>query len=359
MKTLLRLVLSLDGPADQDPDVDVVKKVLKALAEDRVILFTQPIVSASHPEQVLYHECLVRILDDDQTIVSPAMFIPSLERLGLMGFLDRYIFGLVVEFLKYDPELILGVNIAAQSANEAARWKSIFSVIGGRRDITDRLLIEITESTRLSKSSGRRFVEQIQLMGCQIAVDDLGDGFSNENVFAIRTPDIIKISGRVLSPIMQSTQHFDRFIECIAHANANAPYVVVEGVENAESLLIVRSAGVRWVQGFHTGKPSQLTKPPRTMTPAVERGMLQFERLVDALIKNSAETNTRSNARLAYAAGLAGEIYGKHSAIAESLHSSLADIMQTKGDRQEETTLVSQCFVALGEIAGRALALPV
>ncbi|WP_410719655.1 hypothetical protein, partial [Brevibacillus sp. SIMBA_040] len=62
---------------------------------------------------------------DDQPITYPSAFIPSLERLGLMRYLDRYVIGMAAEFLESNSNIRLGVNISAQSANEIGGWASV------------------------------------------------------------------------------------------------------------------------------------------------------------------------------------------------------------------------------------------
>ncbi|AXF25681.1 hypothetical protein CUJ89_35195 [Burkholderia pyrrocinia] len=357
VNALVRHALARDTTLHADSDMRVACMVLTAIARDRVILCAQPIFSAHDGEQVLYHECLVRVLgDDDHTIEYPSKFIPSLERLELMRFLDRYVVGMVIEFMESNHDLRLGVNISAQSANEAWWWESILLLLEGRPEIACRLVVEITETTQLSPVSGREFVERLQRMGCSVAVDDFGDGFSVENGARIASPDIIKIAGRMLPPAAQDGARFDQFEKLVARALDNAPHVVVEGVESAGALLTASLAGAHWVQGYHTGKPRRLGKIGRSTGDLVERSMQQFERIADALVDQYVDDKTRSDAKLAYATGLSSAVYGKRSAIAASLRSSLIDVMRARARQSETTVQLLRCFVMLGRLNGQTLA---
>lgn len=260
-KVLVRQALARDETFHADSDVRVASMVLKAIARNRVALFAQPIFSTYDRRQVLYHECLVRMLgDDDCTIEYPSTFIPSLERLELMRFLDRYVVGMVIELLESNSSLRLGVNISAQSSNETQWWESILLLLDARPDIACRLVVEITETTQLPPSSGREFVERLQRMGCRVAVDDFGDGFSIENGARITSPDIIKIAGRMLPTVAHDRPRFDEFERLVTCARASTLCVVVEGIESADALLTAWSAGAHWVQGYHTGKPRRIDR---------------------------------------------------------------------------------------------------
>ncbi|MXN80211.1 EAL domain-containing protein, partial [Burkholderia sp. 4701] len=317
---LMQRALARDSRLHADSDMKAAGMVLEAIARDRVRLFAQPISSTLDRERVLYHECLVRIVGaDDRTLVYPSAFLPSLERLELMRFLDRYVVGMAIEFMESNGDLRLGVNISAQSANEIQWWESILLLLEGRPDIACRLVVEITETTQLSPVSGRAFVERLQHMGCRIAVDDFGDGFSVENGTRIASPDIIKISGRMLPTDGRDRMQFDRFEQWVARARDHAPQVVVEGIESADALLTASLTGAQWVQGYHTGRPGRLGTAERSTGGSVERSMQQFERVADALIDRHLDKKTRDDAKLAYAVGLSTALYGRRSAIATSL----------------------------------------
>ncbi|WP_196486142.1 EAL domain-containing protein [Burkholderia stagnalis] len=357
VKVLMQHALARDTRLHADSDMNAVGMVLAAIARDRVILCAQPISSVRDLEQVLYHECLVRILgDDDRTLVYPSAFIPSLERLELMRFLDRYVVGMAIEFMESNVDLRLGVNISAQSANEIQWWESILLLLEGRPDIACRLVVEITETTQLSPVSGRAFVERLKRMGCSIAVDDFGDGFSVENGARIASPDIIKISGRMLQTDERDGVQFDRLEQWMARARDHAPQVVVEGIESADALLTASLAGAQWVQGYHIGNPGRLGTAEPSTDGSVGRSMQQFERVANALIDRHVDEKTRDVAKLAYTVGLSSALYGKRSAIATSLRSGLVSVMKAAADPLDTSVQLLRCFVVLGRLNGQALA---
>lgn len=354
VRTLVRQALASNDSIYADSDVHTAGMVLEAIVRDRVILCVQPIFNTLEARQVLYHECLVRMtVDDECTFEYPSRFIPVLERLELMRFLDRYVVGMVIEALESNSNLCLGVNISAQSVNETQWWSSVLQLLEGKPDIARRLIVEVTETTQLSAESGRKFVEHLQSIGCRVAVDDFGDGFSIENGAHIPSPDIIKIAGQMLPGSGQSGASVDEFESLLARARASSLCVVVEGVEGAEALLAARCAGVDWAQGYHAGQPQRLGKTDSRDGNSFEHAMRQFDRIADALIDGPVDSSTRNNVRLAFASGLVQSMYGRHSAVAKSLRTCLTDVVGSKACQRQGSAPLLRCFSMLGRLSGR------
>ncbi|MBY4806082.1 MULTISPECIES: EAL domain-containing protein [Burkholderia cepacia complex] len=354
VKALMKPALVQDEMRRANSDIRAVRMLLAAIARGRVMLCAQPIVSAQGGEHVLYYECLVRIVGEEKRpIVYPSAFIPSLERLECMRFLDRYVVGMVIDFMESNGNLRLGVNISAQSANDVRWWESILLRLESRPDIACRLVVEITETTQLSFESGQVFVERLRRLGCAIAVDDFGDGFSEENSTRITSLDIIKIAGRMLPADDCDHLRRNRFEKLVARARNLANHVVVEGIEGVDGLRTAALAGAQWVQGYHTGRPGRLRKAECSTVGSLEKSMRQFERVADALMDRGGDKKTRDDAKLAYTFGLSSALYGRHSAIAAGLYGDLIDVMRMNSDRSDVTVQLLQCFVVLGRLNGQ------
>lgn len=357
VKALVQNAIVRDEAFLADSDLLAAGMVLDAIAQDRVVLCIQPIVSSLDREQILYQECLVRILGEDgSTLEYPSAFIPSLERLGLMRFLDRYVMCMVVEYLESDRNLRLGVNISAESTRFECWWDSIFELLGRKPDIATRLVVEITETTRLPVPAGREFVERLQRMGCLIAVDDYGDGFSVENGSRICDPDIIKIAGCMLPTDAPNGERFENLANLVATAGASAKCVVVEGIESSSALLAAWAADVLWVQGFHTGKPTRLSKKEPVSDAPIERAMVHFEHVANALVDRCFDVEMRRYAKLAYASGLAGIVYGRSSVVATGFRGGLAAALRPMACGQVSSLPILRFFSMLGRANGQRVA---
>ncbi|WP_448168340.1 EAL domain-containing protein [Burkholderia ambifaria] len=340
----------------RDSDVRVASGVLDSMIRGRLVLFAQPVFDRDC-KHVLYHECLVRMLGENgQVGEGPSTFVPSLERAGLIRFLDRYVIGLVIEHLEANPDLCLGANISAQSTRDVVWWESLLSKLVDRPDIARRLIVEITETTQLSRSSGNAFVDCLQRTGCRIAIDDLGDGYSIDNCRYVPSIDIVKISGKMLprSPQWRVAES-DQFRQLLAVARTIAPCIVVEGVETENDLFLAQSAGAHGVQGYFGGKPYPLSRNNESACTSDEKAPAQFERVMSVLLEESLDVELRDAARTACAAGFASVVYGKDSAIATRPIEQTLEDRRKIGIRSDEHFQLIRLFYLFGRRNGRSL----
>jgi EAL domain-containing protein (putative c-di-GMP-specific phosphodiesterase class I) len=236
-------------------DMDVAARVYRAIGEGRVALAYQPIRGTQDIGAVLYSECLMRIRPGPADApLGPAQFIPSLERLGLMRFLDNYVVRRVVADLKRHPDKVLGVNISAQSAIDDFWWAQTFSDLATVPDAAGRLIVEITETAQVYPGAARLFCNRLRQLGCRIAVDDFGAGFSQETGLELRHADIVKVDASILrgggaSPFASDLRAL------VDIARGYADQVVVEGIESEADLELARRAGASWGQGNYLARP--------------------------------------------------------------------------------------------------------
>ncbi|MBC8642797.1 EAL domain-containing protein [Caballeronia sp. EK] len=242
----------------------VAEEVLSAVSNNRLALSRQPIRRVGKASDVLYDECLARlVLLDTNQVMPPGSFIPSIERAGLVSAFDRLVVRSVIGELAANQGMVLGCNISAQSAVEAAWWLPIFEELGRRPDIAERLVIEVTESAPLVPSKGRSFVQRLQALGCKIAIDDFGVHYGMATGMEIKSPDIIKVDGSLLKNARLGARGQGRLIGISDLARELSSIVVIEGVEEPSDFELVDRAGCQWVQGYLLGRPTEPVVPGR------------------------------------------------------------------------------------------------
>jgi EAL domain-containing protein (putative c-di-GMP-specific phosphodiesterase class I) len=237
-------------------DLEVSERVWNAQRDDRIELVFQPVCHSMNRSALLYYECLARCPDEDGPGMSPAEFIPALERSGLVRLFDRYVFRRVVTLLDRHPGITLGVNISALSAVADVLWEPTLVFLAGRPDIARRLVLEITETVPVDPTKAAAFVRRMQELGCRVAVDDFGAGYSLAAAVAIGSVDIIKIDASLIHGINRGDFPASRLEEVVELASAFADCVVVEGVEHEKDVSLASRAGAEWVQGYHFGLPT-------------------------------------------------------------------------------------------------------
>ncbi|MDQ7250412.1 EAL domain-containing protein [Dongia sedimenti] len=227
-----------------------------ALSEGRFYLEEQPIHRAGSQGVYLYKECLIRLCDERERAVMPALYIPALERLGLTRAFDRQIVSVVIEELKQRRDVVLGCNVSARSVSLDLWWQEQFPLLLKASGVSGRLIVELTESAQpYSFEVVARFVSHLQKAGCRVALDDFGTGYSSFGLAADVVFDIIKIDRSYLRRRGPAEDAGFLLPNLITIARSMARDVVVEGVETETDLAAARLAGAHWVQGYFIGRP--------------------------------------------------------------------------------------------------------
>jgi EAL domain-containing protein (putative c-di-GMP-specific phosphodiesterase class I) len=264
-------VASPCGPASNDEvwiaqyrnDMSVAVEAFSALAEDRLHLNWQPILSPHAPTEILYQEGLARLFGRDGQPIPTSDFVPALERLGLARAFDHEIMALALYELENFPAAFLGINISGQSACVDGWWASMFRRLERSPQVAQRLIVEITETAALSPGV-HDFVFELHRLGCRFALDDFGVGHASIRNALMLNPDIIKIDAFFLRQVDPDVHEYPTLEHLIGIAASLAQVVVVEGVETeAQSQFIdeIRSHlaepnGGCWQQGYHFGRPT-------------------------------------------------------------------------------------------------------
>lgn len=119
-----------------------------------------------------------------------------------------------------------------------------------------RVVIEFTEEEHEEKDRLKKKQEMIENWGAQIALDDFGEGYSNDSRLLKLEPDYVKIDYSLITGIHQDARKRSLVKNILRFTKHHGIKVVAEGVECREELRELISQGVDYIQGFYTGRPS-------------------------------------------------------------------------------------------------------
>ncbi len=238
-------------------DMAMGERVQRALRDDRLVFAYQPVVASDQPGKVDYYECLLRMIGEDGKPVAAYEFIPVIERLGFVRIIDRYVMERAVREAAAHPGVTLGFNISGVTATDRSWLRAITRLLRDRPDVARQLVVEITETAALSDiEECARFVEALHALGCRVAIDDFGVGFTSLRHLQVLACDTVKIDGSFVADLADKVdnQVFLRHLVGIAHGLGFA--TVAEGVENEEQAAILRREGVQLLQGYYFARPT-------------------------------------------------------------------------------------------------------
>lgn len=256
-------VLYRRPPEDRRHDwrhIEIFEEVSAALRGDRLVFAYQPVVAATSRD-VVYYECLLRMRRDGGELVPAASFIPVVEQLGLIRSVDRQALELAVADLHRSTAVVLAVNVSSITAFDRMWLRLLTSLVGGRPELAERLIIEITETAAVPDvDEMAHFTAAVRTLGCRVALDDFGAGYSSFRQLKTLPLDLVKIDGSFVRQVADNldNQLFVRTLVGLAEGLGLS--TAAECVEREEDAALLARQGVTYLQGFRFGKPT--TEPP-------------------------------------------------------------------------------------------------
>ncbi len=246
-------------------ELDWLNRIESAFAEDRFLLYAQPIVSLQEEERVppRFAEVLLRMRDAGGRLVTPDRFLPAAERYNLMPTIDRWVVRNTLRWLKQEPAYqgMLSINLSGSSLGDPLFLDFLLRELEEQEIEGTRLCLEVTETEAItSLSRARHFMARTRVLGVRFALDDFGSGMSSFGYLKDLPVDYLKIDGRFvrnmdLDPVSMAMV---RSIHEIGHLMEKQ--TIAEFVGHAAVVKLLRELGVNHAQGFYLGEPAPLSR---------------------------------------------------------------------------------------------------
>ncbi len=236
-------------------NMELGEQVTEAMKDERLVFAYQPIVDAgSHV--VSSYECLLRMYSPEGELIPAGQFVPVVERLGLMRTLDRRSLDLTLQTLEMNPDVTLAFNISGVTAADRGWLRTLIARLKDRSELASRLIVEITETAALHDlEDSARFVSIMRDLGCQVAIDDFGAGYTTFRHLKALTVDIVKIDGSFVRNLAENTENQLFIRNLLSLARAFNLVTVAECVETLEDAEVLEREGVDQLQGYYFGRP--------------------------------------------------------------------------------------------------------
>jgi diguanylate cyclase (GGDEF)-like protein/PAS domain S-box-containing protein len=255
------------------------KKLRDALDEDRLVLFTQPVVRLKDQKPV-HQEILVRIRDHNGKYILPENFIEFAESMGMVQEIDMRVIEKLLEFMQENGQigkkLRYFVNLSRVSISDQHWIQRFIKLLRSSCVDPGQLVFEITETAAMSEIDVTlTFIRKLKGMGCRFALDDFGAGFSSFYYLKRFEVDYLKIDGSFIRDLAtdEGSRIFVRALNDVARGLKKQ--VIAEWVEKPEVVKLLLEMGVQFGQGYlfqkpellaHTGEPLFNERPQKIAT---------------------------------------------------------------------------------------------
>lgn len=235
-------------------NINLAYSIKKYIEEDKILVYYQPIFN-NYTEKIEKYECLVRIQGDDG-ILYPDTFLPIAKEINQYTRLSYIIIEKSFEFFK-DKEYEFSINLSIIDLYDVKFQEYLFEKIKEYK-VENKLVVEIVESESINNYEiFFDFAKKIKEIGCKIAIDDFGSGYSNFNYIIQLSEyiDYLKIDGSLVKDIVESHK-VQILIGSLKFLSDNLSIrTIAEYVEDKEVLRYLSSIGIDYSQGYYIGKP--------------------------------------------------------------------------------------------------------
>jgi EAL domain-containing protein (putative c-di-GMP-specific phosphodiesterase class I) len=212
----------------------------------------------------------MRIRRTDGSLIAANDIVPVAERLGLVRLLDHRVLELAVDEMVGTPYLQVSLNVSAASTTDPDWWAGLGSLLRSHSGVAERLTVEITESAAIHDiDETRGFVARVKELGCRIAIDDFGAGYTSFRNLRKLGVDIVKIDGAFVHDMMRSED--DRaFVRTLIDLAKRLKLVTVaEWVQDERAAQTLQAWGCDYLQGALIG----LATPERPWLKSIAKAV--------------------------------------------------------------------------------------
>lgn len=244
-----------DNQIESIEQMELANYLHNAILDQKLQFAYQPIIDAQSGN-VSYYECLLRLRSDDGKITSAGGLIPIAEKMGLINQIDQLVLEMVVEDLLRDPDVVFSFNISNLTTTNPEWMDAITNILESTPEIASRMIVEITETAAQRDLPGAAyFVASLQALGCQVALDDFGSGYTSFRQLKGLSCDIVKIDRAFTKDLVDCSDNRFFVRTLLDFTDGYGLKAVAEGVETGDVAKMLMDMGVHQMQGYYFGRP--------------------------------------------------------------------------------------------------------
>lgn len=230
-------------------------EIVRALNDRRMVLALQPIVK-SKTREIAAFECLLRMQKLDGSVLPAVEFMPVAEKFGLSKLIDARVLELAGDLLRQKPNTRFCVNVSGTVAGDRDWLTALQALANVDRGLPARLIVEINETAAISKLEEMTdFIKTVRSLGCQVALDGFGTGYSSFRHLQGLGIDMVKIDPSFIENVTMRAQD-GYFVRTLVDLASNLGIATVgEGVGDEATAEALERTGIAYMQGYFFGGP--------------------------------------------------------------------------------------------------------
>ncbi len=245
-----------DSSHQIEENLATVERLDHAIKNGTIICHYQPIYDV-HTERVEKFEGLMRLVDKEGKTHAPDTFINVAKGARLYGNLTQQVVLNTLAMADLNPEMVFSINIDVEDINDTHTGAFIIDQLH-RSTCAERIIFELVESEQIDNNDlVKSFLAQLKRLGCKIAIDDFGSGYSNYAYLLEMGIDIVKIDGTLITNIDKDRDKQRIVASIISIVHELGMETVTEFVNSPAVYEMVVSLGTDHVQGVYIAAAAQ------------------------------------------------------------------------------------------------------
>ena len=263
------------GSHERSGEMQWLTRIQKAMADQQLCLYFQPIIALSNKNGLEEHgEFLLRLQGEQDQLILPSSFLPSVERYEQMLTIDRWVVEQSLKLLgtrfHNQSKNMYAINLSAHALGDNDFLNFVVDKLKTYKRNPSNICFEISERVALNDLEHvMKFILTLKELGCRFSIDDFGSGLSSFGYLKNIPLDYLKIDGRLVKSILTDT------VDCAMIESINrighimGLETIAAWVEDTETLQLLKEIGVDYVQGFGLAEPylfhANLAKPLKVL----------------------------------------------------------------------------------------------
>ena len=228
-------------------------KLKKAFENDNIVPYYQAIYNLK-TEKIEKYEALVRLIDEDKIAISPYYFLDVAKKSKQYLKLTKVVIKKSFEYFK-DKDYEFSINLTLEDITNKNISSYIIEMLK-EYNIASKVVFEIVESEGIQDFTYvNNFIDRVKELGCKIAIDDFGSGYSNFEYLIKLNADYIKIDGSLIKDILLNKSNQEIVITIVDFAKRQGFKTIAEFVSSKEIFDKIKELGLDYAQGYYIHEP--------------------------------------------------------------------------------------------------------
>ena len=229
------------------------RKLKKAFESDNIVPYYQAIFNIK-TNKIEKYEALVRLIDEQGIAISPYYFLDIAKKSKQYLKLTKEVIKKSFEYFK-DKDYEFSINLTLEDIKSKNISSYVMEMLK-EYDNASKVVFEIVESEGIEDfSQVNSFIDAVRALGCKIAIDDFGSGYSNFEYLIKLNADYIKIDGSLIKDILVNKNNEEIVITIVDFAKRQGFKTIAEFVSSKEIFDRVKELGIDYAQGYYISEP--------------------------------------------------------------------------------------------------------